>query len=104
MKARPVCPTCKRTIPRSSVGETPLARALFKMRESLHYTKREAAKAARVDLATYHRVEAGKDCDVATFYALCRWANERMEDMLPPRPKRRATATPRSPQAHPGAP
>lgn len=80
---RRVCPMCNRAIPKSSAGDTPLAKALFAMRQDLVITIREAANRAGVSSATYFRAERGRMPDVLTFFALCRWAGRRPEDMMP---------------------
>ncbi len=44
-------------------------------RHTLKMPLRDASKAAGISCATFSRVERRYPCDIATFEALCKWAN-----------------------------
>ena len=86
---RAICPACHRAIPKSQVGDTPLAKALYALRGDLGITTREAAARVKIGHATYYRAERGRMPDVLTFFALCEWVGKPMQDMMPPKPTKR---------------
>jgi DNA-binding XRE family transcriptional regulator len=76
------CPTCGRKLPKSRVGDTKLAKALFGRRCDLVLTVRQAADKAGVDPSTFWRAESGKTPDLATFVKLAKWLGGEMEDLV----------------------
>ena len=81
-RAGDACPTCGRVLPRSKVGDTKLARALFGRRADELLSVRQAAAQAGVDHSTYYRTEAGKTPDLATFVRLATWLGDALEDYV----------------------
>ena len=79
---REACPTCGHRLRASKVGDTVLAQALFQQRLDRRLTLSEAAAAAKVDMTTYYRAEAGRLPNVSTAIALADWLGKSLDHLF----------------------